>query len=585
MKIILTFFFCLCFVTKFQSCNINDSDTPPVPIVTSVKITANKACYSPGGQVTFTIDKTIQETVKVRYRHLAEVVGETELTGTTWTWTAPSADFTGYLVDIYKLKHDGKEQLYGSIAVDVSSDWARFPRYGFLSKYPQLTEASIKYVISDLARYHINGLQFYDWHYAHHKPLAGTPTNPDQVWKDIANRDTYFSTVKSYIDMAHSYNMKAMFYNLAYGALSNAASDGVSDQWYLYTDASHTNKDCLDLPAPMFKSKIWLLDPSNTGWQQYIASQNRDVYQVLNFDGYHIDQLGNRNRALYSYSGQVVDLQASFGSFISAMKSDQSVKKLVMNAVNQYGQQHIAQSPVDFLYSEVWGPNDGYKDLAAVINDNNTFSGNTKNTVLAAYMNYDLANSTGFFNTPGVLLTNAVIFSFGGSHLELGEHMLCKEYFPNNNLHMRGELRDAMIAYYDFLVAYENLLRDGGSGNKPEISCIDYQFGINEWPPLTGKVSVTGREVGSRQVIHLINFTSATSLNWRDNSGSQPAPQSFEKAKLKLNTTKSVKNIWVASPDSNNGTPVALSFSQAAGSVSFELPSLKYWDMVVVEYQ
>ena len=61
-------------------------------------------------------------------------------------------------------------------------------------------------------------------------------------------------------------------------------------------------------------------------------------------------------------------------------------------------------------------------------------------------MNYDLANNMGTFNTPGVLLTNAVIFALGGSHLELGEHMLCKEYFPNSNLGMSSELQEAMVA-------------------------------------------------------------------------------------------------------------------------------------------
>ncbi|MFA5971765.1 MAG: glycoside hydrolase family 66 protein [Lentimicrobiaceae bacterium] len=584
MKTILAIFISLFYSLALQSCNKSEPETPPAAKVSVVKITTDKACYSPGSVVTFTIDKAIDGVAKVRYRHLADVVSESELTGTKWSWSAPSSDFTGYMVDIYKMNEDGTEHSYGSIAVDVSSDWTHFPRYGFLSKYPQLPETSINFVISDLARYHINGLQFYDWHYEHHKPLAGTAANPDPVWKDIANRDTYFSTVKGYIDMAHKFNIKAMFYNLAYGALSNAAADGVSDQWYMYTDASHINKDLFALPAPMFKSNIWFLDPSNTNWQQYIDNQNRDVYQALLFDGYHIDQVGNRDHTLYNYSGQEINLQSSFGSFINAMKSDQPNKYHVFNAVNQYGQQYIAQAPVDFLYTEVWGPNDGYKDLATIINDNNTFSGNTKNTVLAAYMNYDLANSTGFFNTAGVLLTNAVIFSFGGSHLELGEHMLAKEYFPNDNLQMRGELRDAMISYYDFLVAYENLLRDGGTSNIPDISCSDFQFSINAWPPQTGKVSVSGREAGNRQVISLINFTGATSLNWRDNTGTQAVPKTYQKVRLKLNTTRSVQKIWIASPDSNNGTPVALNFSQTAGSVSFELPSLKYWDMIVVEF-
>ena len=82
-------------------------------------------------------------------------------------------------------------------------------------------------------------------------------------------------------------------------------------------------------------------------------------------------------------------------------------------------------------------------------------------TVFAAYMNYDKAgSSTGEFNTPGVLLTDAVIFALGGSHLELGDHMLCREYFPSTALQMNDVLKTAMIRYYDFMTAYQNLLRD-----------------------------------------------------------------------------------------------------------------------------
>ena len=41
--------------------------------------------------------------------------------------------------------------------------------------------------------------------------------------------------------------------------------------------------------------------------------------------------------------------------------------------------------------------------------------------------------------------------------------MLCKEYFPNENLTMSEELKTAMVRYYDFLTSYQNLLRDGGT--------------------------------------------------------------------------------------------------------------------------
>lgn len=549
----------------------------------TLNIVTDKAAYKPGETVHFSIDKTLTGNITVRYRYMGETLKEETLNGNTWQWTAPATDFTGYMVDLYEMV-DGKEKVYSSTGVDVSSDWVKFPRYGFLSKFGQLSNADIGSVISSLNRYHINGVQFQDWHYKHHMPLAGTASAPFSTWKDIANRDTYAATIKGYIDSIHKYNMKAMFYNLGFGALNDAAADGVQDQWYVYKDNSHSTKDVHVLPKPPFKSDIYLLDPSNTAWQQYIANRNKDVYAVYNFDGFHVDQLGDRG-ALYNYNGNAVNLAATFQPLLQAMKTASSDKKLVMNAVNQYGQQGITASPVDFLYTEVWSPNEGYKDLATIIQNNDMYSNNTKKTVLAAYMNYNLADNAGYFNTPGVLLADAVIFSFGGSHLELGEHMLGKEYFPNSNLQMRDDLKLSITRYYDFLVAYQNLLRDGGTFNTPQASCTNGKASLANWPPQNGKVAVNGKEFAKRQVLHLLNFANATSFDWRDTNGSQTVPNTIQDMAIRFTTTKTVSKVWVASPDINYGVANNLAFTQTGNDVSFTLPSLKYWNMVVVEYQ
>jgi len=584
MKRITFIYLLFTFLFLASSCSkgSNSSPAPASATVTSVKISTDKASYPPGSTVTFTIDKALPATAKVRYRHLSEVISETPLAGTTWQWQAPNQDFTGYMVDVYDVVN-GKEVVYGSIGVDVSYDWSHFPRYGFLSSYPRMITDAINYVINNLNRYHINGLQFYDWEYEHNQPLAGTPSQPDSIWQDIAKRNTYFSTIQGYIKAAHACNMKAMSYNLAYGALSNAQQHGVSEKWYLFTDPNHLNKKVFKLDPSMFKSYIWVLDPSNPGWQQYIAGKTNDMYQVYDFDGYHIDQLGDLG-TVYNYNGQQVNLPAGFESFIKAMKTYSPNKDLVMNAVNQFGQQDIAASPVDFLYTEVWGPNDGYKDLARIIENNNTYSNDTKKTVLTAYMDYNLANNPGYFNTPGVIMTDAVIFAFGGDHLEMGEHMLGKEYFPNDNLKMKGNLRDAMVHYYDFLVAYENLLRDGGTLNNPQVTCTDGKITVNQWPPQLGNVAVTGRDMGNKQVIHLLNYAGANSLNWRDTNGTQTTPNPFTNVQLSYQTTKTVTKVWMASPDYEDGTPQNLNFTQDGNTITFTVPSLKYWDMVVVDY-
>ena len=51
---------------------------------------------------------------------------------------------------------------------------------------------------------------------------------------------------------------------------------------------------------------------------------------------------------------------------------------------------------------------------------------------------------------------------------------------------------------------------------------------------------------------------------------------------LKLRAS-GVKRLWVATPDALGGAPQELAFQESGGYVTFTLPSLKYWTMIVVE--
>ncbi|GAB3663167.1 glycoside hydrolase family 66 protein [Echinicola sediminis] len=579
----------LCFLTLallggFYSCQVEDKpgNTSGNPSQTvELSISTDLSIYAPGEQVKLELSGDLPQIGQVRYRHLGEIVAQHALQNKSWEWTAPSVDFKGYLVEIVE-EAAGEEKVLASIGVDISSDWTKFPRYGFLSKFPEMSKADIAKVLDHLNRHHINGLQFYDWHYQHHDPLAGTAENPDPVWKDIINREIYFETVKQYIADAHDRGMKAMFYNLIFGALNTAEQEGVSPEWFLYTDGQHQEKDKHPLPKPPFASDIFLVDPSNGQWQAFLSGKNQEVYTALPFDGFHMDQLGNRNKALYTYDGNPIGLEQVYNGFITAMKSEHPQKELVMNAVNQYGQEGIADAPTGFLYTEVWGPNEQFKDLAKIIQENDRYGNGHKNSVLAAYMNYDLANHQGYFNTPSVLLTDAVIFAFGGAHLELGEHMLGKEYFPNNNLQMRADLKAALVHYYDFMVAYQNLLRDGGDFYAPSVSGYG-QLSFKAWPPQAGNVAMVGKKVGARQVVHLINFSNASHLNWRDNHGTQSYPQKKEDVRIVIESNTPIEKVWMASPDYFGGSPVYLEFKQQGSQVSITLPSIEFWDMIVLE--
>lgn len=551
----------------------------------SVELNTDKALYDPGDKVLFKAG-TVPSGTRVRYRHEGEVILDQELAETAWEWTAPSEDFQGYLVELYR-REEKKEIIIGTIAVDVSSDWTRFPRYGYVADFDssKLKDGVIEGEMSFLNRCHVNGIQFYDWHNKHHWPLGGTREKPAEVYKDIANRDVYAAAVRKYIKVLHGYGMKAMFYNLCFGALDDAAEDGVKKEWYAYNHTGGVDPDHHVLPDS-WKSDIYVLDPANREWLDYLAERNDDVYAQYDFDGFHIDQLGYRGNR-YTYSGQLIDFPRGYADFINAMKRSHPAKRLVMNAVGGYGALDIAGTgKVDFLYNEVWDNQREFKDLHMLIKSNDIYSGHTKNTVFAAYMNYGCSHRD--FNVPGVLLTDAVMFALGGAHLELGDHMLCREYFPNKDVQMSSALKVQIVRYYDFMTAYQTLLRgmDSSAETAPEIKVAEKNARtvINAWPPQKGKIGAYSKKIGKRKIIHLLNFLSVDETSWRDVDGTMPVPRQVRNLKVKVKADAPVKRIWTASPDIHAGACQDLVFEQRGGYVYFTVPMLKYWNMLVFEY-
>lgn len=551
------------------------------------KIETDKARYEPGSSVVFllSLNKSMENlTLSVKYYHLDNVVESFEISVNSlliiqWKWNPPSTDYRGYLVKLSLKQTDSLlEEL--SIAVDVSSSWTRFPRYGFLSHFGQISPAQIGQYISKLNRYHINGLQFYDWHYKHHKPLKGTPAAPASNWLDIANRTIYSSTVQQYIDSARTRNIKSMAYNLLYGAYSDASLDGVPNDWRMFTNSAATSPDFHDLPSD-WASDIYLMDPENSEWQNYIINEMGNAISAFKFDGWHSDQLGDRG-VRYNKSGSVINVTGGFKSLLAKAKNILNCD-IVMNAVNQYGQSDISQAPLSFLYTEVWEPNTTFEKLGQLILENDDYTSGRLKSVIAAYIHKAVSGSAGFFNTPSVLYANSVIFAFGGAHMELGEHMLSNEYFPVNNLSMTQELEEKLTVYYDFLVAYQNLLREGGDIIPEQLYTTETNISFNRWSRRFAVWNLV-RKINNKYVFHLLNFSDATTLDWRDNNKTQKEPQERRNIPVYYNTGKKVLKIWIASPDINHGLPQVLDFTQSIERVNFSIPSLKYWNMIVIEF-
>ncbi len=596
-----------------------------------VELTTDKVRYEPESTVRFTSKYLLPDNAKVRYLHGNTVVKTDEIGGKqSWSWKVPAQNFTGYLAEIYVT--DGiAEQTLATIGVDVSTEWGRFPRYGFVSHYgSDKTVEQVKKEVDMLNRYHMTGIQFYDWQWQHHKLI---PEGASQ-WKDVGLRDVFKSSIENYITKLHEVGSKCMFYDLLYGVTGNIVDgkpetpanldgkDGISSDWG-WIDLHANDKGGYDLHQVQYPLGSWpsiyVMNPGNQDWVNYLSKEIKKVYQHLKFDGYHIDQLGRQREAYYTNlqskteDGQKVytggdrrdthDFEGYYANFINRMKSDSKDKSLVMNAVSNFGGSKIVGTGnVEFGYNEMWSADDYLWNYRKIIQDNRRNNGkNTFNTVFAAYQ-HCRNGKEGQFRTSSALFGNATIFALGGSRIELsGDHMLYTEYFPDNKRRMSNELQKSIIHYYDFLVAYENYLRDGNAETSVNmtmegVNVAAWDFSepdptkekaedqtIGPKPYSVNTYSTTKGNVTAIQLLNYSNF-SRDNFNIRDIKETMPEPNVLLNKKIVLDDAAPVSRIWVASPDCFGGAPQEVVFTQNNGKVTFTLPSLEYWTMVVVEH-
>ncbi len=514
----------------------------------------------------------------------------------TYTWTTPGTDFTGYSVEVNAKNSGGTVVDSMNSAIDVSSTWTKFPRYGYVADYPStMSSADAYHDMWLLKNYHIDGVQFYDWQWKHHVPLAGSTTSPASSWENINGSTNYASAVNNYIDAAHAYGMSAMNYNLLYGAFAGYGEDGsgVDYNWGLWVQNNGTDQWNISMPSGWATSNIYIFDPGNSGWKNYIYNREKDVFSVYNFDGWHVDQLGNWN-TMYIHSGTAVDYGSEFPGFLSGASTALG-KTVVFNAVAGFGLPQVLPSEA-FAYVECWptangGTQNNYNDLKSVV-DGIHSAAPAEGIVLPAYMNEVYAEShTGNFNTPGVLLAESAIFAMGASHLELGAglngsatlDMLDNAYFPNTNLTPTASLLTTLQTYYDFDVEYENLLRGQMTNNSNQITLS----GIASGPiAANNEVWAFAKNTGDTHMLNLINLLNATNTNWRDDNANYPTPptQTNVVVKYYYGSGATPTHVSWASPDTNNGRMASLAATPGSDSngsfVQFTLPSLAYWDMV-----
>ncbi|MDE7266747.1 MAG: glycoside hydrolase family 66 protein [Lachnospiraceae bacterium] len=556
----------------------------------------DKARYDIGEMVEAYVELESSDTelvMEISVRHLTEEVYHTDLnlsasdseSTQTIQIPMPADDFKGYSLEVYALR-DGKVVDYEMSAIEVASDWSKFPRYAYLTRYGEQTDEEIQETLERLNKHHITGLFFYDVLNRHEKPAAGTAEEPAAGWHTLANSYASYETVSKLIDYGHTYHMNSYLYNLIFGAYEDYEESGVKPEWGLYRDASHEEQDYHgDFVDSWATKRLYLFNPADREWQDYYLGVTEEALTIFPYDGIQVDSLGGRG-VLYDYDGTAVELKDTYTSLLNRI-TDELDTRVIFNPVSGYGMMEtLNDTDYDIVYEEVWPWETGtYGSLKAEVDYLRGRMNDDTGIVIAAYMDYQKRD--GVFNTPGVLLTDAALMSAGAAHLEIGDTgMLKSEYYPGDTLRINDTLTAALRNYYSFFVAYENYLRDASWKDVLLRTYINDKAAAMDAKQNAIWVTTKENDAGE-QVVSFINLKGVDSLEWVDNHGEQKEPEKQENLTVLQHITFTPEHIYLASPDIQEGIMTELSFETGEDSegtyVTFTMPELNYWNMVVIK--
>ena len=175
------------------------------------------------------------------------------------------------------LDQNGSVLAIKSTAFDVLEHWLQAPRYGFLSQF-ESGRNNIAETMAWNARYHVNGLQFYDWQYRHEELFP-----PTEDYSDLLGRRMSLDTVRQLIDAAHTRHIATMPYTAIYGA--SVAFYRAHPDMALF--------ESTDQPYEFGDNFLIIMDPSPTSpWTDHLMDEFGRVLDNLPFDGIHLDQYG-----------------------------------------------------------------------------------------------------------------------------------------------------------------------------------------------------------------------------------------------------------------------------------------------------
>jgi len=519
-----------------------------------VKLNFDKAFYAPGSKMTLFIeglDNPVEYELKIS-RGVTPILCKSGSTTGTIKLDVPQ-ETGGYGIDI-RLANESISRGFS-----VLNNWTDSPRYGFLTDFfPERYD--IEKTMNYLVQFHINGLQYYDWMYDYGKLVYDEGDEYKDAWQRV--RKISNTTLKDLIKEGHKRNIASMAYVALYACNSELGKQ--HPEWLLY------KKDGGSWTPVDFYKKILITNTlEDSSWTRFLIGECKKTIE-FGFDGIHLDQYGYP-KDLTSYilkDGKYIPYRTSQGflEFINLLKEETN-RPVIFNYVNNWPNKIQDKAEADAVYIEPWESCNTYEDLYKMITDAKERSGG-KPVILAAYLEGIKKHS--------IFLADSVIAVSGGRRLEIGEIMriLSGPYFPGADV-IDMKVLDALKAYYDFQVRYEDFL----NGTFDELSDVHFEESYST-SPKKGKIWVTVKNSEQGLMINFVNLMNARSSLWRHK---QRAPEEY--SNLTINLPKSLipenSHFYFISPDGYIA-PQEIKGEIIGDKIKLPLLHLKYWSAILV---
>ncbi|EPR14871.1 hypothetical protein M527_27210 [Sphingobium indicum IP26] len=520
----------------------------------------------------------------------------------------------GYRVDISVREPSGAVLDNAMTAIDVQTSLihSSFPRQCWVSHWDEGVDATA--LIASQVAWHCNSIQGYALYY---RPELAPPPSLSS-WLSLSNLTISRATIEKVIAAAHEANMPVGFFQATGEAYSNWPSQSVkpSLSWGSFRNrcglAGNCTADDMDQSPPRpdnWTQYGWqadhldFFDPCTAGWQEFLISKSiRPMMEQFAFDFWQADTVGKPVQQTYDIKGRPLDTVRCLSAFTTGARKRLG-KPAILNNVSGWGLADTARAGGQpYLYRETWNfDTPYYPGLNALISGSpeGVRRYTTRAIVQPAYINRTLAEkcltrarTSGCIVNPNTALLATAMFAIAGStwmnHQDDG-CVMTNVFVEGYHLPCSASLVSNLLEYKAFEVGYQNLLRDGVKDSTEACILTGAPGGTSG---AAGQIYALGKIRPGFQICHLLNLTGVSSNDWTDLEGTKEKPTPHSNIAMKLYYTgdavvSGVDRLWWASPDHAAGAAQSLRYTTGSDGnghyVSFTLPSLSYWDMIVLE--